>query len=44
MKGFIVGMAGMIVIAVGAAVILDNMDYSSQSSFTSKNGSVRIGE
>lgn len=43
MKGFIVGIAGMIAISVGAAIVLDNMDYSSQSDATSGNGSVRIG-
>lgn len=43
MKGFLVGIAAMVVISVGAAAILNNMDYSSQSQFTSQGGSVRLG-
>ena len=43
MKAFIGGIAVMIVISVGAAVVLDSMDFSSQDRFTSTNGSVRLG-
>lgn len=43
MKGFMAGIAAMIVISIGAAVILSSMDYSSEARFTSQSGSVRLG-
>ncbi|HMB48626.1 MAG TPA: hypothetical protein VKN63_10155 [Afifellaceae bacterium] len=44
MKGFLAGVAGIIVISVGAAVVLNMMDASSQMRYTSEHGSVRLGE
>ena len=44
MKAFIGGIAAMIVIAVGAAIVLDSMGSSSQEQFTSERGSVRLGD
>ncbi len=44
MKAFIGGIAAMIVIAVGAAIVLDSMGSSSQAEFTSERGSVRLGD
>ncbi|HSM39762.1 MAG TPA: hypothetical protein VK862_03365 [Afifellaceae bacterium] len=41
MKGFLAGIAAMIVISIGAAVILNSMDYSSQTRFSSPY--VRLG-
>jgi len=41
MKGFLTGIAAMIVISIGAAVILNSMDYSSQTRFSSPY--VRLG-
>ncbi|GEM_PF-6395342 len=42
MKAFLGGIAAIFVIAVGAAIILDSMGYSSQEQFTSDRGSVRL--
>jgi len=44
MKGFLAGIAGIIIISFGAAIVLNNMDYSSEVSNTSERGSVRLGE
>ncbi len=41
MNGFLVGIAAMVVISVGAAIVLNNLDYSSQSQFSSPY--VRLG-
>ncbi len=43
MKAFIGGIAAIIVIAVGAAVVLNFVGFSSQDRFTSERGSVRLG-
>ena len=44
MKGFLIGIAGMVIISVGAAIILDNLDYSSKARNTTESGSVRLGQ
>jgi hypothetical protein len=44
MKGFLAGIAAMIVISVGAAVVLNSMDYSSEARYSSQSGSVRLGK
>ena len=44
MKAFIGGIAAMIIIAVGAAVVLNSIGFSSQDRFTSERGSVRLGD
>ncbi len=44
MKGFIAGVAGIVIISVAAAIVLNNLDYSSEISYTSERGSVRLGE
>ena len=44
MKAFLGGIAAMIVIAVGAAIVLDFMGFSSEAQFTSERGSVRLGD
>ena len=43
MKGFIRGIAGMIIISVCAAVVLNTMEHSSKARYTSETGSVRLG-
>ncbi len=43
MKAFLGGLAAILVIAVGAAFVLDAMGLSSQAQFTSERGSVRLG-
>ncbi len=44
MKAFLGGIAAIIVIAVGAAIVLDSMGYSTKERFTSERGSVRLGD
>ena len=44
MKAFIGGIAAIFVIAVGAAIVLDSIGFSSQEQFTSERGSVRLGD
>jgi hypothetical protein len=44
MKAFLGGVAAMIVIAVAAAVALNNLDYSSATSVSSERGSLRLGD
>lgn len=44
MKAFLSGIAAMIVIAAVAAVVLQNLDYSSAASQSSEHGSVRLGD
>ena len=43
MKAFLVGLAGIVVISFGAAMVLNNMDYSTEARFTTESGSVRLG-
>jgi hypothetical protein len=44
MKGFLTGVAGIIVISVGAALVLNTMEHSSEAQYTSQSGSVRLGD
>jgi hypothetical protein len=44
MKAFLSGIAAMIIIAAAAAVVLQNLDYSSATSHSSERGSVRLGD
>ena len=43
MKAFVMGVAAMVVIGVGAWFVLtQQMDFSSSATFQSENGSVRL--
>ncbi|WP_276617437.1 hypothetical protein [Qingshengfaniella alkalisoli] len=42
MKSILLGILATVVIAVGAWLVTDNLDTSSQSRYTSDNGSVRL--
>lgn len=44
MKGFLAGIAAMIIISFAAAMVLDSLDYSSQARHTTNSGSVRLGD
>jgi len=44
MNGFLAGLAGIIIISFAAAMVLNNMDYSTQARYTTESGSVRLGE
>ncbi|VAW11882.1 hypothetical protein MNBD_ALPHA09-1481 [hydrothermal vent metagenome] len=43
MKSVLGGFILLALVAVGAAIALDAMDFSSKSTFTSQSGSVRLG-
>lgn len=44
MKAFLAGLAGIVIISFASALVLNNMDYSTQSRYTTESGSVRLGE
>ncbi len=42
MREIIIGIVCMVVIAVASSLILDAVDYSSKTTYTSKNNTVRL--
>ena len=43
MKSVLGGLILLILVAVGANIALDALDFSSKTAFTSQSGSVRLG-
>lgn len=44
MRAFVLGVACMLVISGIAAVVLNSLDYSSATTYTSQNNSVRLSD